>query len=66
MAGQISPVYPPDGQLDSVAAYLRRMGIYRLELTAQGLERRLTDTVEAYRLAVIRGVPAVADGSATG
>jgi beta-glucosidase/6-phospho-beta-glucosidase/beta-galactosidase len=66
MAGQISPVYPPDGQLDSLAAYLRRMGIYRLELTAQGLERRLTDTVEAYRLAVVRGVRAVANRSATG
>jgi hypothetical protein len=60
-AGQLVPVNPPGGTGDGVDTYLRRMGIYRLESTSQGLERRPTKTVEAYRLAATREVPPIGE-----
>jgi beta-glucosidase/6-phospho-beta-glucosidase/beta-galactosidase len=60
-AGQLVPVNPPGGTGDGVDTYLRRMGIYRLESTSQGLERRPTKTVEAYRLAATREGPPIGE-----
>jgi beta-glucosidase len=44
-AGEVGPVHPPVEQGDGVVAYLRRMGLYRLERDATGLRR--VDTVAA-------------------
>lgn len=39
VAGDVSPVHPPIEQDDGVVAYLRRMGLYRLERDSSGLGR---------------------------
>jgi beta-glucosidase len=44
-AGEVGPVHPPVEQGDGVVAYLRRMGLYRLERDAGGLRR--VDTAAA-------------------
>lgn len=44
-AGEVSPVHPPVEQDGGVVAYLRRMGLYRLERDSSGLRR--VDTAAA-------------------
>jgi beta-glucosidase len=44
-AGEVGPVHPPIEHDDGVVAYLRRMGLYRLEREASGLTR--VDTAAA-------------------
>ncbi|MDQ6686316.1 MAG: family 1 glycosylhydrolase [Actinomycetota bacterium] len=55
-AGQVHPVGPP-GRGDDIESYLRRMGLYRLEQSHDGLRRGATQAVEAYRRLATRQVP---------
>lgn len=55
-AGQVHPAFPP-GRGEDIESYLRRMGLYRLEQTHDGLQRSLTEAVHTYRRLAAQAAP---------